>query len=364
MGRTYGREDRAADGVRAASPAPCRLSRRLRRRAYHRPGRPVPRTSGSGPHLRQPGAPVGQGSAGVLPVRALGRRWGVYPRVLRRRLHGRGERVDVSRFASDGRGRDRRARVARRDGRRAHACNSEWLRRQPVCVGRGGDRAGAALLVLPAVELDEDGAGRGAGSATRRRAPYRGGRTGRGATRVRHARRSRRADRRPLLLRGEAVVGARDHRRVRAPRGRTGRDSRQQSEASRRRAVRRLGRQGRALHLAVRRVQRAAGVPRGRAGVHDRRAGGARGDHSSRCEDDHRGGRGDGSQVLGHRAQGVRCGLVRDVRARVRPRRVSRAADRADRGDGSRPGCERGVLQPDPRNRGCRRARRVRRGAP
>ena len=63
---------------------------------------------------------------------------------------------------------------------------------------------------------------------------------------------------------------------------------------------------------------------------------------------------------LGDRAQGVRRGPLRDVRPGVRSRRVPRAAERADRGDGPRARGERGVLQQDPGDRGSRRAGRVR----
>ncbi len=68
-------------------------------------------------------------------------------------------------------------------------------------------------------------------------------------------------------------------------------------------------------------------------------AGRARGDHPPRRQDDHRGRRGDGAEDLGDRAQGVRRRPLRDVRPRVRSRRLPRAADRADRGDG--PGARR-----------------------
>ena len=85
VGRAHGREDRAAHRDTRSARAAGRLPRRLRRRAHHRPGRAVPRAARRGPHLRQPGAAVGQGAAGVLPVRAVGRGRRVHPRVLRRR---------------------------------------------------------------------------------------------------------------------------------------------------------------------------------------------------------------------------------------------------------------------------------------
>ena len=108
-----------------------RLPRRLRRRAHHRPGRAVPRPPRRGADLRQPGAALGPGAAGVLPVRAVGRGRRVHPRVLRRGVHGRGERVDVPRLAAHGRGGHQRGGDARGDGRRAHARHRQRLRRQP-----------------------------------------------------------------------------------------------------------------------------------------------------------------------------------------------------------------------------------------
>ena len=166
-----------------------------------------------------------------------------------------------------------------------------------------------------------------------------------------------------LVLRAQAALRHGARHRVRPARRSGRRHRRQQPDASRRRAVRRQRRQGGAVHLAVRRVQRAVAVPRRRARLHDRLAGRARGHHPPRREDDHRGRRGDGAEDHGDRAQGLRRRSVRDVRSRVRSRRVPRAAERADRGDGPGAGGERGLLQQDPGDRGRRRARRVRRRA-
>ena len=86
------------------------LAGRLGRRPHHRPGRAVPRPARRGPHLLQPGAAVGAGAADLLPVRPVGRRRRLHPGVLRRRDHGRGQRVDVPRLAPHGRDGDRRDR--------------------------------------------------------------------------------------------------------------------------------------------------------------------------------------------------------------------------------------------------------------
>ena len=149
MGRAHGREDRAAHRDRAATRAAGRVPRRLRRRADHRSGRAVPRAARRGPDLRQPGAALGPRAAGVLPVRPVGRGWGVHPRVLRRRVHGRGQRLDVPRLAAHGPGGHRRGGDARGDGRRPHARDGERLRRQPRGRRRRGDRRGEALALVP-----------------------------------------------------------------------------------------------------------------------------------------------------------------------------------------------------------------------
>ena len=74
VGRAHGREDRPPHRARAAPRAARLLARRLRGRAHHRSGRAVPRTPRRGPHLRQPGAAVGQGAAGRAACSARRRR--------------------------------------------------------------------------------------------------------------------------------------------------------------------------------------------------------------------------------------------------------------------------------------------------
>ena len=64
-------------------------------------------------------------------------------------------------------------------------------------------------------------------------------------------------------------------------------------------------------------------------GLHDRHEGREAGDHPRGREDDRRGERGDGAEDLRHRAQGVRRGALRDVRARRSSRtRASRCRPR------------------------------------
>ncbi len=132
-------------------------------------------------------APVGPGAPGVLPVRPVRRRRRLHPQLLRRGVHGRGERLDVPGLAPHGRDGHRRARLARADGRRPHARHGVGLRRQPGRRRRGRHRPGqGVVLVLPAdlavvaAPLRAGGAGPG---ADRRDGPRRG------ARRLRRARR-------------------------------------------------------------------------------------------------------------------------------------------------------------------------------
>ena len=150
VGRAHRREDRAPHRDRAQARAAGRLPRRLGRRPHHRPGRALPGPARRGPDLRQPGATLGSGAAGVLPVRAVGRGRCVHPGVLRRRLHGGGQRLDVPRLTADGGRGDRRGRDARRDGRRAHARHRQRVRRQPRGRRRRGHRRRPSLAVVPA----------------------------------------------------------------------------------------------------------------------------------------------------------------------------------------------------------------------
>ena len=150
MGCAHGGEDRPRHRVRAAPRGAGVLVHRLRRGPHHRPGRSVPRAARRGPDLLQPDQAVGQGAPDLLPVRTLsgGRR--LHPRVLRRRDHGRGQRVHVPRVPAHGRGGDRRTGDARGDGRRPHARHRVGLRGQPRRRRRRRDRAGPPAVLLPA----------------------------------------------------------------------------------------------------------------------------------------------------------------------------------------------------------------------
>ena len=152
VGRPHGREDGAGVGGGARRAGPDRVARRLRRRPAHRPGAAVPRPPRRRPDLLQPGPPVRAGAAGLLPVRPVGGGRGLHPVVLRRRVHGRRQRLDVPRLAAHGRDGRRRDHHAGGDGRGPHARVAVGLRRQPGRRRPRRDRPGPGLPdVLPAV---------------------------------------------------------------------------------------------------------------------------------------------------------------------------------------------------------------------
>ena len=137
-------------------------------------------------------------------------------------------------------------------------------------------------------------------------------------------------------LRHQAEVREDDHHLPGALRRPAGRDRRQPAEAARRHPRERLGRQGGALHQPLRRLQRPARLPPGRARVHGRLQGRARRDHPPRGEDAVRGLARHGAEDHRRRPQGLRRGLLRDVRQGVRAGPDRRLADRRDLGHGRR----------------------------
>ena len=214
MGRADGREDRAAHRDRAAARAARRVPRGLRGRAHHRPGRAVPGSPRRGPDLRQPGAALGPGAAGVLPVRPVGGGRRVHPGVLRRRVHGRGERLDVPRLAADGRRRSsaRRRRSRRWAAPRMHAtvsgCGDNLVQDDDEAV----DAAKRWLSYLPRIVEGSRRRWLPARAPRAEREADRDDGPGAGAARVRHAQGDRRDRRRGLVLRDQAAVRPRARR--------------------------------------------------------------------------------------------------------------------------------------------------------
>jgi acetyl-CoA carboxylase carboxyltransferase component len=103
-------------------------------------------------HLPQPGAPVGAVPQICLLFGTVGGGRGLHPRVLRRGVHGRGQRLDVPRVAPHGRDGDRREGHPGGDGRGAHALRGLGLWRLPD-EGRAQLPGGRPPLpVLPAPE--------------------------------------------------------------------------------------------------------------------------------------------------------------------------------------------------------------------
>src|SRR5215213_33938 len=155
---------------------------------------------------------------------------------------------------------------------------------------------------------------------------------------LRHVRGDRRDRRRRRVVRHQAQVReVADHlpRPLRRP---AGGDRRQPAQAAGRDSGQRLRRQGGALYQPLRRLQHPARLPPGRPRLHGRREGRARRDHPPRREDALRGQPRHRSEGDGHRPQGLRGGLLRDVRQGVRARPDRRLARRRDLGDGGRGG--------------------------
>ena len=202
---------------------------------------------------------------------------------------------------------------------------------------RGVHRRGQDLpLVLP-LELGREAAAR----AERRSRRPDVGEAARNRPRLltqalRHVRGDRRDRRRRRVLRPQTEVGQeRDHllRPLRRP---AGRDRRQPAQAPGRDPRQRLRRQGRPLHQPLRRLQHPARLPAGRPRLHGRLEGRARRDHPPRRQDALRGQPRDGAEGDRDRPQGLRRGLLRDVREGLRAGPDRRLAGRRDLGDGRR----------------------------
>ena len=329
MGSPNGREDHPADGDGASPRGPGRVPRRLRRSTDHRPGRAVPGPARRRADLRQPGAVVGSCAAGVLPLRSVGSGWRVHPGVLRRGVHGRGERLDVPGLTEDGRRGHRRTRDARGDGRCADARDRQRLWRQPRHRRQRGDRSGAEMALVPADEL------------ARRATVGARGRPQRGSARRSPRSFRRRSDARTTSTRSSTHWSTKTR-------------SSRSSRCSPRSSICGFGRlDGDAVGIVANNPMHLGGVlfvdsadkaarfvwlcdafniplrvPRRRAGLHDRHQRRAPRHHSPRSQDDHRDRRGDRPEDLGDRPEGVRRGALRDVWPGVRTRRVPRAAQR------------------------------------
>ena len=151
VGCAHRGEDDPGDRDVARRAGADRVARRLGRRSDHRPGAAVPRAPRCGADLLQPEPDLGQGAADLLPVRPVGGRRRLRAVVLRCRVHGRRQRVDVPRFAAHGRDGRRRDHHVGGDGRRPDARDAVGLRRQSGRRRRGRSPPGSRLpVVLPA----------------------------------------------------------------------------------------------------------------------------------------------------------------------------------------------------------------------
>ena len=343
---------------------PALLPRRLGRRAHHRSGRDVPGPARRGPHLLQPGAAVRAGAADLPALRAVARRaartsrrsatsssWSTATRACT------SARRAWPRWSSARRSRSRRW-AARRCTARVSGCGDVLVEDRG-----GGDRVrrSATSRYMPQ-NCDERAAASRAARAPKR--------SGKPLEEIIPADENKpfdmmRGHRRELIDEGSFV---RDQEALRA---------RRSSPASRastgaRSASSRTSRSTRAACCSSTSADKAArfiwlcdafnvpllylaDVPGFMIGTKVERQGIIRAGakmiaavSEATVPEDQR-----------HRAQGLRRGPLRDVRAGVRARRVPRAADGVDRGDGPAGRGERGLLQQDPGGPRRARARRA-----
>ena len=124
--------------------------------------------------------------------------------------------------------------------------------------------------------------------------------------------------RRRRVLRPQATVGEDDHHLFRAFRRQAVRDRREPAEAPRRDPRQRLRRQVGAFRQPLQRVRHPAALPDGRPRLHGRNEGRGGGDHPPRGEDAPRRRERDRPEGDGDHPQGLRRGLLRHERPRVR----------------------------------------------
>ena len=151
VGTTDVREDHPDAGARRPDRGAARVPRRRRRSPDRRAVRQLRRSPGVGQHLLQPDRLLRPGPPGLRPVRTVAGRVGLRPGAVRRHDHGPWPRHRLPRLAATRRDGDRRAGLARGDGRRRDALPRVGRRRRPRRRRRGGDRRRAAVaVVLPA----------------------------------------------------------------------------------------------------------------------------------------------------------------------------------------------------------------------
>ena len=366
VGPAHGREDPPHPGDGAA-PARARCSTWSTARARASPTRSRCSPGGAAPgrifynQVQMSGA----GAAGLPALRPErgGRR--VHPGVLRRRRDGRRQRQHVPRQPAHGRDGHRREGDARGDGRRpdalhasaAAATSSARPRTRPSpsasatspsCRGSFEGRPAARGRARPE---DERQAHRGHHPRRREQAlRHDGASSARSSTRARGSR-SRRSSRARSSPASRASTGGRWASSPTSPSGWAASSSSTAPTRPRASSGCATPSTSRSLYLAD--------VPGFMIGTKVERQGIIRA----------------GAKMIAavseatvpeaqrHRAQGLRRGPLRHVRARLRARRVHRAAHRLDRRDGPAGGGQRRLLQQDPGDPRGPRARRLRRQA-
>ena len=337
------------------------LPRRLRRRPDHRPGRPVPGPARRREDLLEPGARERLDPAGLRAVRPVRGRRRLHPGVLRRRRHGRGQRLDVPRLRPHGRDGDRREDHPRGDGRRPGALRG--VRRRPL-PGRGPSRRRSTPCAptCPTCPSNWQGTPPAADAvpppanvdlaalvpASERQAfdmrRYAKGLLDEGSFFEIHALWAREVTVGFGRLDGEVVGVVGNNSMFKG--GVLFIDSADKAT--------RFMQLCDAFNVPLLFL---SDVPGFMVGSVVEKAG----HHPARRQDDHRDLRGHRAEDLRRRAQGLRRRALRDGRPRLRAGRDPRAADREDRRDGRRGSGQRGLREQDRGDRGRGRAGRVRR---
>ena len=351
QGGILGPEDRRKDppdpGVRAQTPDPDGLPRRLGRRPDHRSGADVPGAPGRRADLLQPGAPLGPGAQVCLLFGPERRRRRLHPGLLRHGDHARRQRLDVPRLAADGADGDRRGGHARGDGRGADA---HRRLRGAATSSRKTDEEAIDIAQRYLSYMPSNW--REARRPPRRPSRLPSGRSPRSSRPTR--RRLRRRELIDAVVDGEASSRSKKRWAKELVVGYARLEGRvigivaNQPKVKGRGAVRRLGRQGGALHLDLQRLQRAAALPRRRPGfmigTDVERQGIIR--HGAKMISAVSEATVPKISVIVRKAYGA--GSLRDGRAGVRARLLPRPSDRLDRRDGTGGGDQRRLLQPDP----------------
>ena len=215
---------------------PHALPGRRRRRADLRADQDLPRPLPRRPDLLQRGPALGRGPAGLHPVRPVAGGLGLSAGADRSGHHGRGQGLALRGQPAHGRDGDRREDDAGRAGRRADAL--QGLRAAATCWPPPTRRRSSWPAATSRTCRARSASAPARASAVEAKPGrlHRRDRALRPAQVLRHVRGDRPGHRRRLLVRDQAAVRGRDHRRAGPDRRARGRHRRQSAEGEGRRA--------------------------------------------------------------------------------------------------------------------------------